>query len=431
MVTLLSLTCGVLLCVLGVYIVSVRIMVHNLEESLCRDQHWLLDKFPQHISLLGFKGLIREINRLLSRHKAAKGDENGGFSKQVEAMFDSIQEAVFILATDRTILFANESARNFFQKLRPLRGVRLESVLQSSSLLEFLAGDEKNASSQLKEISVVRGGKDVWFEASYAPIRGFLGLDSAGTLLVLHDINRLKSLEMMRRDFVANVSHELRTPLTIIKGFAETLAESNVVLPAEDRARFINKIINNAERLHLLVEDLLTLSRLESESDRIDPGLHSLSQLFEDTAESYRHRLDPKSQEIVIEIDERIGKFVFDRYQINQVLDNLVENVFRYAPEFTKLILRAIFNEKESQIECSIEDDGPGIPARDVPQIFDRFHRVDKGRSRERGGTGLGLSIAKHIVQLHQGEVYAESELGEGTCIHFNLPYMQALAGST
>ncbi len=427
MVILLSLLCGTLICLLWAYIVQTRAMVRDLKESLRLKQRLLLLERPSRgIRQLGFKDLIYEVNTLLSRYKAQKGDENTDYSNQVAAMFASIQEAIFILDGDHIIEFANESAQRLFQSSRPLKGSRLESILRSSSILEFLNTHGDSRSSQRREISVNRREEKLWFEASCAPVHGVSAPDSISTLLVLHDITRLKGLEVMRRDFVANVSHELRTPLTIIKGFAETLAEDNSTLSAEDRIRFLNKIINNAQRLHLLVEDLLTLSHLESQSDSINPTLHSLNQLFEDTVENYRSRLESESQRIEIEFDKRIGKFLFDPYQINQVIDNLIENAFRYAPEFTKLTLRTVYDETRDWVECSVEDDGPGIPAKDLPHIFERFYRVDKGRSRERGGTGLGLSITKHIVQLHRGRVYAESRLGEGTSIYFSLPYMQA-----
>jgi len=172
---------------------------------------------------------------------------------------------------------------------------------------------------------------------------------------------------------------------------------------------------------------LLTLSRLESKPDQVEPVVQSLHLLYTEIQENYRGRLK-EEQTIELDFDERIGEFAFDRFRINQVLDNLVENVFRYAPEFTLLTLMARLNAEEGIVECVVRDDGPGIPSKDLPHVFERFYRVDKGRSRERGGTGLGLSITKHIVLLHGGDVYAESEAGEGTAIHFSLPYRQAPA---
>ena len=226
----------------------------------------------------------------------------------------------------------------------------------------------------------------------------------------------------MRREFVANVSHELRTPLTIIKGFAETLIDDEATLDPRARLRFTEKILNNAERLHVLVEDLLTLSRLESRPDQIEPIGQPIAPLLDEVAENYRPRLDSATQTLVVEVDEGIGTVLFDRYRIHQVLDNFIENVFRYAPDFTELRLVAVLEPDSGMVRCSVIDDGPGIPEKDLPHLFERFYRVDKGRSRETGGTGLGLSIVKHIVQLHGGTVWAESRVGEGTTMSFSLP---------
>lgn len=408
------------------YILKTRKMVRDLKDAVQAERRLLLEGESKRLQTLGFYGLVDSINKLVDRYNTY-AVESSGYSNQVEAMLGSIQEAVLIFdSTRRTIEFANESAQRLFQHGRLLKGARLESALRSTSLLEFLKAPRNNEDTTRSEITLERRGEELWFEISCAQVRGIGNEGTSSTLLVMHDITRLKSLEMVRRDFVANVSHELRTPLTIIKGFAETLVEDNATLPVEARARFLDKIVNNAERLHVLVEDLLTLSRLESKPDQFDPTAHSLRQLFEDTLENYKTRLDESSQRMELEYDERVGDFAFDRFRINQVVDNLVENAFRYAPDFSLLKLKVVYEESEKMVLCSVQDDGPGIPEKDVEHIFERFYRVDKGRSRETGGTGLGLSIMKHIVQLHGGRVYAESAEGEGTIIHFSLPYRAA-----
>ena len=167
---------------------------------------------------------------------------------------------------------------------------------------------------------------------------------------------------------------------------------------------------------------MLTISRLESRPFIIERTEQSLRSLFEEVAESYSSRLDLDKQKIEVKVDEAADWFSFDRYRINQVLDNLVENVFRYAPEFRSIRLEAVLEPESGEVHCSVSDDGHGIPKKHLPHLFERFYRVDKGRSRETGGTGLGLSIVKHIVQLHGGTVAAESKVGEGTRISFRLP---------
>ena len=408
------------------YVLKMRTTVRDLKDAVDAERRLLQEGESKRLQSIGFDGLIESVNKLVDRYNC-HAVEKTGYTNQVEAILGSVQEAVLIFdSTARTIEYANESAQRLFQHGRLLKGARLESALRSTSLLEFLNAPRDADDRARSQITLERRGETLWFEISRSRVNGVGHEGTSSTLLVMHDITRLKSLEMVRRDFVANVSHELRTPLTIIKGFAETLVDDNATLSAEVRARFLDKIVNNAERLHVLVEDLLTLSRLESKPDQIEPTTHSLRQLLSDTLENYRGRLDVSRQNMLLEFDDRVGDFAFDRFRINQVVDNLIENVFRYAPEFSLLTIRVDYDDTEQMVLCSVQDDGPGIPEKDVDHIFERFYRVDKGRSRETGGTGLGLSIMKHIVQLHGGSVSAESTVGKGTTIHFSLPYRVA-----
>lgn len=386
------------------------------------ERRLLYDRSSWWFKLLGLEALVHASNKLMDNYSSRALEKSGKFN-QVEATLGAIQEAVLIFDSGRRIEFANEAAQRLFPHGGAMKGARLESILRSSSLLEFLDAFRENKNTKRNQISLEWRGELLWFEASCTEVFGLSGAESASTLLVLHDVTRLKGLEVVRREFVANVSHELRTPLTIIKGFAETLVEDDDALAPDARQRFLNKIMNNAQRLHVLVEDLLTLSRLESRPDQFDYVEASIETLFKETVENNQSRLKPEGQAILLELDSQIAPFAFDPYRINQVVDNLVENAFRYAPDFTRLILRARLDAKQEFVECSVVDDGPGISEKDLPHIFERFYRVDKGRSRERGGTGLGLSIMKHIVQLHGGAVAAESTLGQGTAIHFSLPY--------
>jgi len=422
----------VLLCVLliafWVSALKARRTVGELQESVRLSRCMLLNESSASMKRLGLPGLIKETNRLIDRHRDYL-DAESGLSNQLEAMLGSIQEAVIIFNDEHVIEFVNDSAQRLFQRARALKGARLETALRSPSLLEFLNAYREDHSPKRQEVSVERLGEVLWFEVSCVAVRGVSAQDAESALLVLHDITRLKSLEVVRRDFVANVSHELRTPLTIIKGFAETLVEDHATLPVETRARFLDKIVNNAQRLHVLVEDLLELSRLESQSEQIQPVVQSLQQLLEEMLEPYRLRLNPEGQVLKLDFDERVGEFAFDRFRIQQVFDNLIENGFRYAPDFTLLAVSVRYDDASDLIQCTVADDGPGIPAKDAPHIFERFYRVDKGRSRDSGGTGLGLSIIKHIVQQHGGSVSVESEAGQGAAFHFSLPYVQSQPG--
>jgi signal transduction histidine kinase len=398
-----------------------RRLLRELNAAVRNERRLLLQDSSVFLEKLGARELVDALNGLIDAHKETTA-QTQGYSHQVEAMLGAVQEAVIVFNEDRIIQYANRSALDLFNEGKELKGQRLEAALRSLTLLELLDEGVRAEQTESSQIRIDQGDASLWFEASCGKVRGLEPEGDRLTLLVLHEITKLKALEVMRREFVANVSHELRTPLTIIKGFAETLIDDGSTIDAGSRRRFTEKILNNAERLHVLVEDLLTLSRLESRPDQIEPIEQPLVSLFEEVAESYRSRIDEREQRIEVEIDPAVGKLFFDRYRLHQVLDNLIENTFRYAPEFSCIRLEARKDAQANRVVCAVVDDGPGIPQKDLPHLFERFYRVDKGRSRETGGTGLGLSIVKHIILLHGGTVSAESKLGEGTRMIFSLP---------
>lgn len=397
-----------------------RHLLAELEDSV-RARRCLLTEVPDsELGSHGLKGLIDETNSFIEHYQAFSTD-NTNSSKQSAVMLKAVQEVVVVYDANRIVEFSNEAAENLFHKGISMKGLRVDSVIRSLDLLEYLEQHNTKSPDGDNQISILQGEQTLWFEVTRSYVSGMMDASKQSSLLVLHDITRLKTLEVMRRDFVANVSHELRTPLTIIKGFAETLVEDHMDMPIASRERFLGKILNNAERLHVLVEDLLTISRLESKSDQHEPVLQPLRPVIEDVAGDHEARLEA-DQSIVVDVESDLPSLSIDRFRINQVLDNFVVNAFRYATGFTKITLSAHYNSATNSVVCSVTDDGPGIPEEDLPHIFERFYRVDKGRSVERGGTGLGLSIVKHIVQLHGGSVSADSRVGEWTKMSFTLP---------
>ncbi len=229
-------------------------------------------------------------------------------------------------------------------------------------------------------------------------------------------------LENVRRDFVANVSHELRTPVAIVKGFAETLDDDYEDLSGKKRREFIGKIRKNSDRLCSLVEDLLQLAELESPSHELSLENGILAEVAQTVAERFEEHLD-QTQSIQLELAEEEKAVRFDPVKIERVIENLLDNALRYARDFSVITIRTIVDAKAQEIRCEVEDDGGGIPEKDLPHLFERFYRVDKGRSRESGGTGLGLSIVKHVVELHGGSIGVKSEVDKGTTFSFALPY--------
>jgi len=245
---------------------------------------------------------------------------------------------------------------------------------------------------------------------------------------VLHEITKQKKLEAVRKDFVANVSHELRTPLSVIKGYVETLVDGHADIPPDDRERFLKTIQRHTERLNSLLEDLLVLSRLES----INPGLHreavDLPGMLGGIMDDYAGRPAASGHDLDLTVDPALGTLLIDPLKVTQVVENLLDNALKYTPKGSRIQLSTRLHGMSEVIVC-LRDNGPGIPAEDLPHIFERFYRVDKGRSREKGGTGLGMSIVKHIVQLHGGRVWVESQVGQGTAFFFSLPLRTASQG--
>jgi len=240
-----------------------------------------------------------------------------------------------------------------------------------------------------------------------------------GVIAVFHDITRLKELEKIRQDFVANVSHELRTPLTTIKGYAETLLEG--ALKEEVASQFVQVIKRHSDRLEKIVEDLLVLSRIESKQFQLTMESLSVSDLIGDVLDFIKEPLSKKKISVSLEEIPPALLVYGDRQYLEQVFVNILDNAIKYGRENGRIVISTTERDQR-EVEISVKDDGIGIPKEDLLRVFERFYRVDKGRSHELGGTGLGLSIVKHIVQAHGGRVWVESQLGEGSTFYFTLP---------
>jgi two-component system phosphate regulon sensor histidine kinase PhoR len=243
-------------------------------------------------------------------------------------------------------------------------------------------------------------------------------LPDGGVVSVLHDISEVERVEKTRRDFIANVSHELRTPLTSIRGYTETLLESDDQVDSNTR-EFLQVIRRNAERMGRLTEDLLVLARVESGEEKLDLRSQSARQLLSEAASSLQENARAAGVALVME-EIPDWSVTADGYAVQQVFGNLISNALRYAQSGKKIVIGA--DKQANGIEFFVRDFGPGIASEHLPRIFERFYRVDKARSRESGGTGLGLAIVKHIVLNHGGSVRVESAVGHGSTFFFLLP---------
>ena len=232
-------------------------------------------------------------------------------------------------------------------------------------------------------------------------------------------IDNLEKLDKVRTDFVANVSHELKTPLTSIKGFIETL-EDGAIDDKENARRFLAIIKKHAERLSNIINDLLSLTEIESGKDKVEPGTVDVKYLLDEVIWGFTHALSIKEQKLNVNYNGDNFRIRGDKDKIEQVLVNLVDNAIKYTGQ--KGDIKASLFEKKDSVMFTLTDNGIGIPREHLDRIFERFYRVDKGRSRELGGTGLGLSIVKHIVVLHNGHISIDSEVGKGTIVTVILP---------
>ncbi len=363
--------------------------------------------------------LCAAVDALIAENAELQKIRSGQLS-QLEATLGSLQEAVLLVDASNRILLANAALQIIFPRAKDIINQRLESVLHSVAFLDFVEAVRANRAQPQHELEFVEGPRSTWLEVTGALVTPLDGGPGSWALFVLHDITKQKELEGVRKEFVANVSHELRTPLSIIKGCIETLVDGHRGMPIEDCDRFLHTIQRHTERLNSLLEDLLVLSRLESAT----PGLHRestpLGELITDVVEDLRERPQAGEHLLTVTVDPAVGVVAVDPLKISQVCANLLDNALKYTPRGSRIDVEARL--RGGEIEVCVRDNGPGIPEGDLPHLFERFYRVDKGRSRETGGTGLGLSIVKHIVQLHGGRVWVESTPGKGTAFYFTLP---------
>ncbi|MBL9037732.1 MAG: PAS domain-containing protein [Archangium sp.] len=335
----------------------------------------------------------------------------------LRAVIDGMAEGVWITSNDGTVLEHNNALKEMLYAGQQLVGQRPADLFESAELQIAVDKACRESASTRLELSI-EGVRPRVLSIHVSP----LGRDLGGSAAVFFDVTELRHLEKVRKDFVANVSHELRTPITAIRGYAETLMSGAVSDPAT-APKMVDIIHRQSERLSELVEDLLELSRLESRQIQIERKPVELSTAAARASEAVRPKARARATALELNIPPDLY-VLGDRRAVEQVLLNLLDNAVKYSPPNGHVWVTAAV--KGSQLEVSIRDDGPGIEARHLPRVFERFYRVDKGRSRDMGGTGLGLSIVKHLVTAMAGEVRVESTVGQGSTFFLNLPMVEA-----
>lgn len=325
-----------------------------------------------------------------------------------------------VIATDRdgNIMLINQRAKQLLQideepLQRPLHEI-LNLPQQVQPGLENFQGDGSLM------IEVPHEGEDKsLIRVTFTSLQGKDQLGK-GMIAVLQDVTRQEKLEQERKEFVANVSHELRTPLTTMKSYLEALDEGAL----EDKniaPKFIKVVMNETERMIRLVHDLLHLSRLDSKEAKLVRKPLAIKNIIEPVVERFMIQGKQRGLEIELDLTDGNSKVYVDRDSVIQVLDNLMSNAVKYSNDQGKIWVRTK-KMNQNWLKVEIEDQGVGIPRRDLARIFERFYRVDKARSRSMGGTGLGLSIAREIVHHHGGNIHIDSKLNKGTRVMFTLP---------
>ena len=332
-----------------------------------------------------------------------------------DALFDSMIEGVLVLDESGHVQFANQAFAEMFGTVGVLRGKVLLEAVRSHELESIVERAGREGRLEDQEFHMP-GAAERWFRINAASLTN-VDRRRLGTILVVHDVTQIKQLESTRQEFVANVSHELRTPLSHIKGYTETLLGGAKDDP-EVATRFLQTIERNVERLKLLIEDLLTISEIESGRVMLNLQPVPVRGSVEKVLDDFRTRAAAKHVTLVNETDELTARA--DQRRLEQVLTNLVDNAVKYGGGDNRVTVGARLSN--GMVEMFVQDNGPGLPAESLERVFERFYRVDKARSRDQGGTGLGLSIVKHIVQSHGGRVWVESEPGKGAKFFFTLP---------
>jgi two-component system phosphate regulon sensor histidine kinase PhoR len=346
---------------------------------------------------------LRELSvQLASRDAARRADE-----ALLVQLTESLNEGVVGVDATRRVIRINETGRRLLG-VRDAIPFSADLIPRERALRDALQAAFDGDTTEGSEATLL--GRTVNITAR--------PLESGGAVLALLDLTRLRRLESVRRDFVANVSHELRTPLTIIGGFAETLVHDDP--PVDRRRQFAERILGNTRRMQHIVDDLLDLSRIESGSWTPNPASVDLAAIAADVISAARDAAGAKGVRLEASIHPGAREIRADPTAIRQVLGNLVENAVRHTAAGHVAIFSLVRND--GGLTVGVRDTGSGIAPEHLPRIFERFYRVDPGRSRDEGGTGLGLSIVKHLVEAHGGTVRAESAVGVGTTIAVHFP---------
>jgi two-component system phosphate regulon sensor histidine kinase PhoR len=360
--------------------------------------------------------MANAMNRMASHLADTIGQLDAGKTR-LETLLANLDDGVIVIAADRSVRMMNREAGKIFDTSETMGvGRPYPEVIRHPQALAFIDGWMKGEEPESRDVSIATRQGSRTVRCSGTTVR-YLGESNADVLLTLRDVTEERRLSQIKSDFVSNASHELRTPLTNIRGYLEAIQDA-VREGAVPDPSFLSVALGNAFRMERLIDDLLELSRAESGAVPLEKEETSLSAFLSRVADPYRAEADRMGKALDVEAGD--GAFRADLRKLALALSNLVDNALKYGKEGGRVTLSGRIEGDACLLE--VADDGPGISPEHLPRIFERFYRVDKGRSRELGGTGLGLSIAKHIVESHGGILRAESRIGVGTRFVLRFP---------
>lgn len=357
-----------------------------------------------------YSQLERALNRIQRKIKKRKEDL-AAERESTQALMSSLADAVVSIDLQGYLQFYNSRFAVLFGGLKQNQ-IMINEIFREPELLNLINEVKTVLQSKTQTLQIKNplSSHLQYFMVSGSPIMNQRENSLSGVLLLFHDISDVKRAEQIRIEFVENASHELRTPLTSIKGYLEAVIDDFRAGNLQKAPEFLNIISSSVDRLSLLVHDMLHLAHLDAgatlKKEMLDP--HEVSELVLERLSKIA-----QSKKIEVVIENSSGPFLADPSKLEQVLENLLSNAFKYVPENSKVIVSWILDN--DVVVLKVQDNGPGIAEEHLPRLFERFYRVDKGRARDAGGTGLGLAIVKHIVQSHGGKVDVKSVLGKGS----------------
>lgn len=338
---------------------------------------------------------------------------------QLVSILDEFSDGVLAVDEDNRVLYLNDEARGLLEVRADDPHEKLVAEITRVEVAQNTLEDCLEVGEPIhREGQRISPDEQVILTVNASPLRNESG-EVVGSVAAIHDVTELRRLQTVRQDFVANVSHELKTPITAIQGLIETLAGDGD-METNTREKFIKKIRNQTQRMSRMVQDLLTISRLESEDHAIDHQSFDLLKPVEEAVETVQPNVEQKRHELTVNVPESSPRVEGDPAAVRQLVSNLLDNAIKYTDEGGKIELTIRTNEDDVMIEVS--DNGAGIEPRKQDRIFERFYRVDDARTREAGGTGLGLSIVKHLTLSLDGEIDVESTPGRGSTFTVTIP---------